>query len=148
MTTRGRPEYARHLDTIRHRLPPDLLGMQESTLLHDARLREWAVMPADGTARLVLDSYAGDERFTLTYSGVERFESTADPAVGLGGPHGYGDFGYDEVDVLGTGAFEHRMIFHPGSSCPWCSAGSVYDGRGERNPSASDVLLPLLAEAI
>ena len=62
----------------------------------------------------MLDSPVGDERFTLTYTGVERVESTADPAVGLRGPHGYGDFGYDEVEVLPTGAFEHRMVFSSG----------------------------------
>jgi hypothetical protein len=107
-------EYARHLAAIRHRLPPDLLATQESVSLHDTRLREWVVLPADGTTRLVLDSHAGDERFTLTYTGVERVESTADPAVGLRGPHGYGDFGYDEVEVLPTGAFEHRMVFSSG----------------------------------
>jgi hypothetical protein len=107
-------EYARHLEAIRHRLPPDLLATQESVSLHDARLREWVVLSAAGTARLVLDSHAGDERFTLTYTGVERVESTADPAVGLQGPHGYGDFGYDEVEVLPAGAFEHRMVFASG----------------------------------
>jgi hypothetical protein len=107
-------EYARHLAVIRHRLPPDLLASQESVTLHDARLRQWVVLPAAGIARLVLDSHAGDERFTLTYSEVERFESTADPAVGLRGPHGYGDFGYDEVEVLPTGAFEHGMVFSSG----------------------------------
>jgi hypothetical protein len=63
---------------------------------------------------LVLDSHAGDERFTLTYREVVRVESPADPMVGLRGPHGYGDFGYDEVEVLSTGVFEHRMIFSSG----------------------------------
>ena len=82
--------------------------------LHDARLRQLVVLPTGADTRLVLDSYAGDERFTLTYSGVERVESTADPGAGLGGPHGYGDLGYDEVDVLPSGAFEHRLLFSSG----------------------------------
>ena len=107
-------DYARHLAAVRDRLPPALVATQEAVSLHDARLREWVVRPADATARLVLDGRAGDERFTLTYTGVEQVESAADPAVGLRGPHGYGEFGYDEVAVLPTGVFEHRMLFSSG----------------------------------
>lgn len=104
--------YAAHLAAVRDRLPPDLLATEESVSLHDARLRELRL--ADGTLVLGLDSYAGDERLTLTYTGVERFESAADPAVGLGGPAGYGDLGYCEVDALPGGAFEHRLLFSTG----------------------------------
>jgi hypothetical protein len=107
-------EYARHLDAIRDRLPADLLASQESIPLHDARLRHWIIAPAAASARLVLESYAGDERFNLSYSGVERMESTADPSAGLTGPYGYGDLGYDEVDILASGAFEHRLLFSTG----------------------------------
>ena len=107
-------DYAVHLDTIRDRLPTDLLALQTSISLHDARLRELVVLAAAASARLVLDSYGGDERYILTYSGVERMESTADPEAGLGGPHGFGDLGYDEADVLPSGAFEHRMLFSSG----------------------------------
>ena len=38
----------------------------------------------------------------------------SDPEKGLPGPHGYGDLGYDEVDVLEPGLFEHRMLFSTG----------------------------------
>src|SRR5262245_31092198 len=89
-------DYARYVAAIRHRLPPDLLALQESVSLHDTRLRQWTTYLVTGTVRLELDSHAGDERFTLTYSGVERVESTADPAIGLRGPFGYGDLGYEE----------------------------------------------------
>ena len=106
--------YAAHLAAVRDRLPPDLLATQESVSLHDTRLRELRILPAQGTVSLGLDSYAGDERLTLTYTGVERFESTADPEVGLGGPAGYGDLGYCEVDALPGGAFEHRLLFSTG----------------------------------
>lgn len=107
-------DYAVHLVAIRNRLPPDLLATQESVSLHDTRLRELRLIPAEGTLSLGLDSYAGDERLTLTYIGVERFESTADPAIGLGGPAGYGDLGYCEVDVLPGGTIEHRLLFSTG----------------------------------
>lgn len=124
--------YARHLEAIRPHLPHDLLAAHESVPLHDSRLRELTILPATQTARLVLDTYAGDERLTLTYGGVERVESTADPDVGLGGPHGYGDLGYDELDVLPTGAIEHRLLFSTGvelvlvfSSFAFTRAGTV-----------------------
>lgn len=104
--------YTAHLATVRDRLPPELLATEESVSLHDTRLRELQL--ADGTLTLGLDSYAGDERLTLTYAGVERFESTADPEVGLGGPAGYGDLGYCEVDALPGGTFEHRLLFSTG----------------------------------
>ena len=39
---------------------------------------------------------------------------TSDPSVGLGGPHGFGDLGYDEIDVGEDGPFEHRLLFSSG----------------------------------
>ena len=59
-----------------------------------------------------------DCRIQLTYRGVERLVSTADPATGLPGPHGYGDLGYDELDAVGPGVFEHRMLFSTGIELP------------------------------
>ncbi len=106
--------YAAHLDAIRDRLPPDLLATQESVSLHDTRLRELRLVVAERSLSVALDSHSGRERFTLTYGGVEQFESSADPKVGLNGPAGYGDLGYCEVSVLLTGAFEHRLLFSTG----------------------------------
>jgi hypothetical protein len=106
--------YATHLDAIRDRLPPDLLATQESVLLHDTRLRELRLLVAERSLSVGFDSHSGRERFTLTYGGVERFESSADPKVGWNGPAGYGDLGYSEVDVLPAGAFEHRLLFSTG----------------------------------
>lgn len=101
--------YAAHLAVVRDLLPPDLVDTEESVSLHDARLRR--LVFADSTLVLGLE---GDERLTLTYTGVERFESDADPDVGLPGPAGYGDLGYCEVDVLPGGAIEHRLLFSSG----------------------------------
>jgi hypothetical protein len=130
--------YAAHLARIRQHLPPDLLATEETVSLHDTRLRESRLIPAAGTLVLVLESYAGDERLTLTYSGVERFESTADPAVGLGGPAGYGDLGYCEVDALAGGLFEHRLLFSTGIELVVVFRGfqlqrSRHSGRGKED---------------
>jgi hypothetical protein len=108
------PSYAAHLAAVRDRLPPDLLATQETISLHDTRLRELRLLVAEGSLSLGLDSYTGDERFTLVYSGVEFLESSADPNAALGGPAGYGDLGYCEVDVLPDGTFEHRLLFSTG----------------------------------
>jgi hypothetical protein len=32
----------------------------------------------------------------------------------LPGPGGYGDFGYDEIEVIGPAQFEHRILFSSG----------------------------------
>src|SRR4051812_32214595 len=97
--------YAAHLAAIRDQLPPDLLLTQESVSLHDARLRDLRLLVAESSLSVALDSYAGDERFTLLYGGVERIESFADPMVGLPGPAGFGDLGYCEVAALPGGSF-------------------------------------------
>src|SRR5262245_37522695 len=81
-------EYVAHLASVRDRLPPDLLATAESVSLADARRRELHLLSAEATLTLCLESYSGDERFRLTYSGVPRFQSTAVPEVGLGGPAG------------------------------------------------------------
>ena len=107
-------DYAAHLASVRDCLPPDLLATEEAVSLHDSRLRELHLDVANAVLTLGLDSYAADERFTLVYSGVERFASTADPELGLLGPFGYGDLGYAEVDILPGGAFEHRLLFSTG----------------------------------
>lgn len=107
-------DYAAHLSAIRYLLPADLLATEDSVSLHDARLRELYLLANEGSLLLCLENYAGDERLTLSYSGVERFESAADPEIGLLGPSGYGDLGYYEIDVLPGGTFEHRLLFSSG----------------------------------
>jgi hypothetical protein len=106
--------HAAHLATIRDRLPIELLTIVEKTSLHDARLRKLELAVNDGTLSVELDCYAADERFDLFYSRVTRFESSADPKLGLRGPAGYGDLGNDEVDVLPDGAFVYQLLFSSG----------------------------------
>ncbi len=113
-------DYNIYLATIRHRVPPALVD--ESLGTHDSHLRQFSVDIDRKEAVLELD-YAelntGQNRWVkgkvqLRYSGVHAVLSTADPNVGLPGPHGYGDLGYDEVDVLPNGLIEHRLIFSTG----------------------------------
>lgn len=109
--------YRSYLATIRDRLPAGLLALQESVSLHDGRLRELDLSPSHATLILRVDGddgAGGRRRFTLRYSGLRSFQSIADPAIGLCGPHGYGDWGYDEADVMEEGRFEHRILFSSG----------------------------------
>jgi hypothetical protein len=110
-------DYFAHLAALRDRTPPERLPTLNALLalaLHDTNLRQLRLDSAAGTLHIELESYGGEDRFTLAYSGVERLVSEADPSVGLGGPHGYGDLGYDEVDLEPGGAFVHRMLFSSG----------------------------------
>lgn len=109
--------YRSHLATIRDRLPEGLLALQESVSLHDGRLRELQHAPSNATLRLLIDgddSNGGLRRFTLYYRDVTLFRSIADPCLGLPGPCGYGDLGYDEADMDDNGELIHRILFSSG----------------------------------
>jgi hypothetical protein len=110
-------DYFAHLTALRDRVPPERLPTLDALLslaLHDARLLRLRVGPAAGELRMLLESYSGEERFALAYSGVEQLVSAADPERRLSGSCGYGDIGYDEVDALPAGAFVHRVLFSSG----------------------------------
>ncbi len=108
--------YWRYIDSIRDRLLPTLVRVQSELSLHDAQLTDLAIDFGAGTLYIVLDSDDGNTRYrriTLNYSGVSAFESTANRDKWLPGPWGYGDLGYDEVDLFGD-SFEHRFLFSTG----------------------------------
>ena len=68
------------------------------------------VVPQKGLAILKLKLAAG-QTVELHYSGLSEFESLQTPARALMGPRGYGDLGYDEIDIVEGGPFEHRLLF-------------------------------------
>jgi hypothetical protein len=111
------PDFRAHLDTIRDRLPADLLALQESISLHDSRVREMNFDTESKQLEIRLegsDGKGGLRHFSLRYEGLVTFRSTADPKIGLRGPHGYGDLGNDEADITDEGDFEHRILFSTG----------------------------------
>jgi hypothetical protein len=99
-------------------LPPAFARLASEVCIHDAALRELAADFDRNTLSLRFD--AGDptmrigRRVRLIYEGVVALSSTADPAIGLPGPYGYGDVGNDEFEVLAGGEFEHRFLFSSG----------------------------------
>ena len=115
-------EYRKYLDRILDELPPDHQRLASELSLHDSRLLKLSADVAARTLILELDGYGFDpsskayfgRRFLLKYSHVEAIETTANPEKGLPGPHGYGDLGYNEIEVVTPGLYEHRMLFSLG----------------------------------
>ena len=111
------PEFQKHLFSIRDRFPSGLLALQESISLHDARLRLIDYHCQTGALKLRFDGDDGNgglRQFTLWYMDVVSFKSLADPSIGLPGPHGFGDVGYDEADIDSDGNCEHRLLYSSG----------------------------------
>ena len=117
----GRPDnpstdYWAHLDAVRSRVSPDQRPALEALLalaLHDTNLCQLRLDPSAATLQISLENrYAGGKHITLAYSGVEQFASESN-RIGFSGL-GYGDLGYDEVDLSPTGALVHRMLFSSG----------------------------------
>ena len=114
--------YDAYLADAKRELLPELSRLLEEICLHDSQLRRLHIVPEKKELFIDLDGCVRDEgrqsyhalKIGLTYLGVESFESLADPGLGLAGPHGYGDLGYDEIEVLRPGLFQHRMLFSTG----------------------------------
>jgi hypothetical protein len=109
------PAYQKHFAAIRDRLPSAFQRIGEGVPpLHDARLLELDLGLRVRRAKLTFADYSMNQRFALVYDDVETFRATGHPQKGLGGPHGFGDLGYDEQDVVGDGLYEHRLLFSTG----------------------------------
>ena len=114
--------YEAYIDGAKHEFLPELRRLLDEVSLHDSRLRRLHLALETKELVIELDGYGPNEdhqsyhalTIRLAYFGVESFESLANPDVGLPGPHGYGDLGYDEIQVLRPGLFQHRMLFSTG----------------------------------
>jgi hypothetical protein len=113
-------DYRRYRDSVIDSLPVDCRRLSADVRLHDSHLRRLHF--SNGTLELNLDGCGFDEasrtnfdqKIRLTYRGVRSLASTADPQAGLPGPHGYGDLGYNEIEIIEPGVYEHRMLFSSG----------------------------------
>jgi len=79
------PAFKRHLDSIRDRLPAQLLDLFEAHSLHDGRLTELTVDAEAKTAVMVVDgwnSFNGDYQvvYRMNFGAVKTFQLLADQA--------------------------------------------------------------------
>jgi hypothetical protein len=108
-------DYQQHLATLRP-FPREVAQLDALPSLHDAHLRRLH-QEGDGKVALHFDALLADGTrgpLEVSYGDVESFEITGDPEEGLPGPYGFGDMGYDEIDSVVGGAFEHRLLFSSG----------------------------------
>ena len=111
------PAYQKHLSAIRDQLPIELLAIQETVSLHDAQLRLLEVSKGGNSLTLLLDGddgFGGLRQFTIRYNEVVAFKIIPALTMSLPGPYGFGDVGYDEVDITPDGHFEHCLLFSSG----------------------------------
>ena len=110
--------YKTYLAGVRPELPGDFRRLLADYCIHDGRLRHMTVDLPAGIVVLRFD--AGDvtmrqgRDISLHYGDAILVETTADPERGLPGPHGYGDLGNDEIELLDGGLLEHRLLFSTG----------------------------------
>lgn len=132
-------EYQSYLVSVMDKLPEDFVRMLQTICIHDAKLRELDVDALVSRVTLRLD--AGDvtmregRNVKLHYLAVRRVLSTSDPEKGLPGPHGYGDLGNDEIEVLEDGEYEHRILFSSGIELALFPSGSYSSNQCSSRPS-------------
>lgn len=112
--------YRAYINSVRSKLPPEVLRLVEGVSLHDARVRSLALDAKAALLVLKLDGFdysplsegkrPTNLQIALRYEGLSAFSVT--------GKHGTwfkeSDLGYLEIEVLGRGKFEHRMLFDSG----------------------------------
>lgn len=114
--------YRCYLDGIRSDLPDSIRQLAKEVCLHDSRPLRVHGSPPERSLVLELEGgeYHGQarkwfgRRFRFSDGEVASVTSTADRETGLPGPHGYGDLGCDEIECIGAGICEYRMLFSSG----------------------------------
>jgi hypothetical protein len=115
-------EYSSYLDDIRPQLSSKLSQFVDTINLHDAQIISFdldttgrkleflfnALFPSSGPASFE------HHRLSLIYEEVSHINSISTPEKALGGPAGYGDLGYDEIELVQEQLFEHRLLFSSG----------------------------------
>jgi hypothetical protein len=115
-------EYTSYIGSIRAQLPANLARFIDTISLHDAQIIHFHLDIASRRLEFLLAAWFPSDgpwdveqhTLRLVYEEVISFRSTSTPDKALGGPTGYGELGYDEVELLGDGLFEHRLLFSSG----------------------------------
>lgn len=132
-----REAYERRLDELAGSLPPELLAFARHVSLHDSEFRRFDVDEEDGIIEIEFETLEGDDsvEISLRYSGAAIIGGYTDSLVeAINAPHATV---YDqEVDQVGEGVFEHRMLLIEGGDLAIRFSGFSYsrtllDKRGE-----------------
>ena len=108
--------YRRHFESIKQRLPDDLVLVHDRYPLHDGHVRSATASDGAKELRLVVDTWDYDNcyrRLALEYERVTAWHVDCDGEADVAEPQTWGDLGYQEVDA-NDGTLEHRMIFAAG----------------------------------
>lgn len=124
----ARADWNAHFESIRDRLPVQLLELFDSYWLHDGRLHALNTNAATRTAEMVVDAsntFGGNYPvlYALRFSGVASLELNGGRLNKRSVSPGLGDLGYYEVDVLPDGRFRMDFLFWSGFEL-----GIVFDG--------------------
>src|SRR5215510_6528823 len=100
--------YGSRIEEIECKLPTAIKEFMRDVSMHDSKIIKLDISLDHKTVVIVSLGYGVNSYLTeyeLCYSGVAQYSTTSDPERGLAGPHGYGDWGYDEFDLNGTDGF-------------------------------------------
>lgn len=109
--------YRQHLARLLPKMPADLRLLATAVSLQNGHLRSVDVLLTEAAVRLAVltgEKSPNPREFVLHYAGVWTFRAVGDPESGLPGPYGFGDWGYDEIDLSPGGEWEHRILFSSG----------------------------------
>lgn len=115
-------QYDSYINSIRPQLTENLAEFLDTISLHDSQIVHFhwdtanrkleflldAMFPSSGPAQLEY------HKLQLIYEEVSGLHSTSTPDKALCGPAGYGDLGYQEIELVGEKIFEHRLLFSSG----------------------------------
>lgn len=115
-------QYKKYIQRVKNKLSPALRSFVETIHLHDAQIVNFNFNPAARKLEITLDTLFYSEiskdhqhrQIKVSYHDVMVFLSTSSPDNALAGSEGYGDLGYDEIELLEDKLFEHRMLFSSG----------------------------------
>jgi hypothetical protein len=114
-------QYERYYASVEDQLPREIADFELKYSLHDAVFLNMKIDIEQETVELnflISIRTENNRRFekqgTLLYAGVKHFGSSADIERALPGTGGHGDLGYDEIEVIATNLYEHRMLYSSG----------------------------------
>ncbi len=116
--------YKQYIQSIRAELPSDLqllTGAGGDISLNDGTIRKYFVSLPQACVDVEMDcdyedpnGAFGERMVSLHYKAVEAFSSSVDPDSGRPLFGAYGDHGFDEIELVENGLYEHRMLFDGG----------------------------------